>query len=244
MIPQWLHSLSIASLAVALLCALAVAFDVYRSRQHMWIMNIVWPTTMLFGSFATAWLYFKYGRLASHDRAMAAMRAEQTPPHRAHTPFHVKVAKGTLHCGSGCSLGDICAEWLLFFVPAFALWFGWKIVFGHKIFAAWIIDYLFAFGFGIAFQYFTIKPMRNLSVGAGLLQAVKVDAASLTAWQIGMYGFMALAHFHVFQHVLGAPLSVDTVEFWFMMQIAMWCGFATSYPMNWWLIRKGIKEAM
>ena len=29
-----------------------------------------------------------------------------------------------------------------------------------------------------------------------------------------------------------------------MMQIAMLCGFATSYPVNWWLIRAGIKERM
>lgn len=29
-----------------------------------------------------------------------------------------------------------------------------------------------------------------------------------------------------------------------MMQISMVCGFITAYPMNWWLIRIGIKSAM
>jgi hypothetical protein len=29
-----------------------------------------------------------------------------------------------------------------------------------------------------------------------------------------------------------------------MMQIGMVAGFFTSYPINWWLLRKGIKEAM
>jgi len=29
-----------------------------------------------------------------------------------------------------------------------------------------------------------------------------------------------------------------------VMQIAMLAGFLTSYPVNWWLIRRGIKEAM
>jgi hypothetical protein len=29
-----------------------------------------------------------------------------------------------------------------------------------------------------------------------------------------------------------------------MMQIAMICGFATAYPVNAWLIRSGVKEAM
>ena len=32
--------------------------------------------------------------------------------------------------------------------------------------------------------------------------------------------------------------------FWFMMQIAMMLGLATTFPMNWWLIRRGVKEAM
>jgi hypothetical protein len=29
-----------------------------------------------------------------------------------------------------------------------------------------------------------------------------------------------------------------------MMQLAMIAGFGTSYPVNWWLITKGIKERM
>jgi len=29
-----------------------------------------------------------------------------------------------------------------------------------------------------------------------------------------------------------------------MMQIAMLFGFLTAYPVNWWLIKKGIKEEM
>ncbi len=55
-----------------------------------------------------------------------------------------------------------------------------------------------------------------------------------------MFGWMALVTFVIFGHELR---KTDPV-FWFMMQIAMWLGFATSYPVNWWLIRKGVKEAM
>lgn len=36
-------------------------------------------------------------------------------------------------------------------------------LFRRGIFAAWEIDYALAFAFGIAFQYFTIKPMKKLS---------------------------------------------------------------------------------
>ncbi len=86
--------------------------------------------------------------------------------------------------------------------------------------------------------------MRNLSLGRGIIAAGKADTLSLTAWQIGMYGFMAFANFVIFRKWIGARLQTDTGVFWFMMQIAMLCGFATAYPVNWWLLRAGIKEPM
>ena len=107
-----------------------------------------------------------------------------------------------------------------------------------------MLDFSFAFLLGIAFQYFTIKPMRGLSPMQGLIQALKADTLSLLAWQLGMYGCMALAHFWIFVQVWHQPIKPDMPEFWFMMQIAMLFGFATSYPINWWLLRSGIKEKM
>jgi Domain of unknown function (DUF4396) len=86
--------------------------------------------------------------------------------------------------------------------------------------------------------------MRDLGLMQGIWAAVKADTLSLTAWQLGMYGFMAVAYFWIFRHLFGTELKVDTVEFWFMMQIAMIFGFMTSYPANWWLLKAGLKEAM
>ncbi|MDO9708777.1 DUF4396 domain-containing protein [Paracraurococcus lichenis] len=244
MIPGWLHLVSIAALLLGLGCAVIIAIDVLRHPQHMAIMNLVWPITALFGTVFTLWGYFAYGRLATDARAEAAMQRGEAMPSKAGTPFPVMVGKGTSHCGAGCTLGDIIAEWLVFFLPIIAVWFGWHSLFAERMYAVWVVDYLFAFAIGIAFQYFTIKPMRDLSVAEGLKQAVKADVLSLTAWQVGMYGFMAFANFHLFRSVLGARLAADMPEFWFMMQIAMLCGFATAYPVNWWLVRQGIKEAM
>ena len=242
-IPAWLHVLSIASLLLGALCALVIAADLVRHPQHMWIMNVVWPVTALFGSVWIVWQYFTYGRLAEDKRAKAAMDRGQAMPSEQ-TPFPVLVGNGALHCGSGCTLGDIVAEWLVFLVPTIAVWFGYGSLFGERIFAIWLVDYLFAYAFGIVFQYFTIAPMRDLGFAAGIWAAIKADTLSLTAWQVGMYGFMALADFYLFGSLLGTRLRVDTVEFWFMMQIAMICGFLTASPVNWWLIRAGLKEKM
>lgn len=287
-IPGWLHMLSIAWLALGFACAAYLALDVLRRPQPMWIMNIVWPVTALFGTVLVVWQYLAYGRASHHDGAMKmpesarqshtekmAERAAtpamvpgmsgmsgamdmsggpETMAMAGHhgamkmggkaTPFAAKVANGTLHCGSGCTLGDILAEWLVFLVPAIAVWFGYGTVFGEKIFAVWVVDFIFAFGFGVVFQYFTIAPMRGLAFGPGIRAAVKADTFSLIAWQVGMYGFMGFAYFYVFGNLLGVRLTTNTPEFWFMMQIAMMCGFVTAYPVNWWLIRAGIKEAM
>ena len=236
--------MSVSYLALSGLCALLIARDLLRHPQNMWIMNLVWPISTLFGSLVVVRQYFVYGRLASREAVRAAMQRHEDPPSKRLTPFPMKVAAGTLHCGSGCTLGDICAEWLVFSVPALAAAFGFGHLFAQRMFAAWIVDYILAYAFGIVFQYFTIAPMRGLSFGQGLIAAIKADTLSLTAWQIGMYGFMAIANFLVFQRVFGHRLQVDTVEFWFMMQIAMIAGFGTAYPVNWWLLRRGLKEAM
>ncbi|CCD87281.1 conserved membrane protein of unknown function [Bradyrhizobium sp. ORS 285] len=244
MIPDWLHILSLVFLVLGVVCALIIAIDVVRHPQQMWIMDVVWPVTALFGSVWVVWQYFAYGRLATQKKIHRAKAQGEKPPNTRQTPFPIMVANGSLHCGSGCTLGDIIAEWLAFGVPAVAVAFGWKSLFSEKMFAVWILDFLLAYGFGILFQYFTIAPMRGLSLREGLIAAAKADTISIASWQIGMYGFMAFANFYIFRHVLGARLEVDTVEFWFMMQIAMLFGFATSYPANWWLLKRGLKEKM
>jgi hypothetical protein len=232
-IPAWLHDLAVGYLSLGAACASVLAVDVARHPQKMWIMNVVWPTVALFGTGAVAWQYFSYGRSTA-----------EAQPRQTRTPFPLTVANGALHCGSGCVLGDVVAEWLVYLVPAVAVWCGWHSLFGDKIFATWVADYACAYVFGIAFQYFTIAPMRHVSLGQGLWAAIKADTLSLTAWQVGMYGFMALAHFYVFRTLLHARPAPDSVEFWFFMQLAMVCGFATAYPANLWLIRAGLKESM
>ena len=235
MVPHWLHVVSLVSLTLGVVLAMAVAVDEMRRPQPMAIMNVVWPVTALYGSVFGLWLYLRLGRPS----------ASQTGHHHhSDKPFAARVAVSTAHCGSGCTLGDLVAEWLAFFFPVVATWLGYQSLFAEKTFAIWILDFIFAFGFGILFQYFAIKPMGELSAGQALVAAFKADSISLTAWQIGMYGFMAIAAFLIWQPVFGLRLEVDSWEFWFMMQLAMLCGFLTSYPANWWLVRVGIKEAM
>ena len=230
--PDWLHNLAIVSLSLGLVCAITIALDEVRRPQKMWVMAVVWPVTALFGSVLWLSAYYVWGR------APAKGQKESKPP------MPVMVGKGSSHCGAGCTLGDIVAEWIAFGLPAVAVWFGWHTLFSEKTFAVWIPDFILAYLFGVVFQYFTIKPMRDLSVGKGILAALKADTASITAWQVGMYGLMAVIQFGWYRSAYGGIAKVASPEFWFAMQLAMLAGFVTSYPVNWWLIRIGWKEKM
>jgi hypothetical protein len=243
MIPLWLHVLAIVSLISGIAAAVVIAVDIARRPQHMAVMNVVWPVTALYGGLLALWFYFRHGR-AAKAATPPAMKHHPAAPAAASKSFPVAVAIGDTHCGAGCTLGDIIAETLAFLYPVIAIWFGWKTIFAEKMYAVWIFDFILAFAFGIMFQYFAIVPMRGLSFREGLLAALKADAASLSAWQVGMYICMAVAQFWIFRPLFGEVLRADTVEFWFVMQIAMIAGFITSYPVNWWLIKAGVKVEM
>jgi hypothetical protein len=44
--------------------------------------------------------------------------------------------------------------------------------------------------------------------------------------------------------VCRGPVPINGPVFWFMMQIGLILGFATTYPVNRWLVRVGIKPGM
>jgi hypothetical protein len=235
MIPAWLHIVAVTSLGLGAASAIAIAVDVMRRPQAMGIMNLVWPLAATFGGLAIVAFYLACGRAAVGGR-----QAQRGPS----PPMAVSVAKGALHCGAGCALGDAVAEVLLFWFPGIATWFGLGSIFHTETFAAWGLDYVLALTFGIGFQYFAIAPMRGLHLAEGLVAAAKADVLSLTAWQIGMYGVMALGLFILLPAFGSSTTAPTSPEFWFLMQLAMIGGFASSYPVNWWLVRSGVKEAM
>lgn len=149
-------------------------------------------------------------------------------------PRWQSVVLSTLHCGAGCTLADIVGEWFLFFVP---------VAIGGSILAGtWVVDYLLALAFGIGFQYAAIRGMeRTLPRGEAIRRAAKADILSLTAWQAGMYGWMAVA---IFALNGGEAMPRTSFVFWFTMQVAMACGFLVALPVNILLIRAGIKKGM
>ena len=220
------------AVSLGILSAILVTLDLPRRRpQMMYVMNLVWPINALWAGPLGIWMYWQLGRtgpLSTDQPAAKSVHHDMDMPPR---PFWQKVVAGTLHCGSGCTLADLIGPFIAG-ATAFA-------VFGSLVFGEWTIDYIIALIIGVTFQYMALAPMLNERGLRIWWRALKVDFLSLTAWQVGMYGWMALVIFVFIGH-----LRPEHIEFWFMMQVAMACGFLTSYPMNWLLIKNGVKTAM
>ena len=230
--------------------AAVIAVDLRQCRQPMRIMNSVWILTGLWASFFGLWAYYAFGRVKrctldekqEHAGGMDGMKSggmemdgmrmgEMAMPPRSRWQ---SVVLSTLHCGAGCTLADLVGEWFLYFVPV--------AIGGSLIAGSWVIDYILALGFGIGFQYAAIRGMEPKAPrGEIVRRAAKADILSLTAWQAGMYGWMAVVIFALND---GSALPRTSVQFWFMMQVAMACGFLVALPVNIGLIRAGIKKGM
>jgi hypothetical protein len=264
--PTWLTILAWMYLGVCFVCAGVIGYDIAFGgrRQPMGVMNFVFPITALYFGPAAFALYSRWGRVGvpsarapspkagakmpAMARAVSGPGAHQGPEHGVGRkgqagsadpgmparPRWATMAIEVSHCGSGCTLGDLISEWVIY---AFAL-----TVAGRVLFAEYIGDYVLAVALGIVFQYFAIAPMRGLGLRDGLKAAAKADFISLTFFEVGLFGWMALMAFVFFP----APhhLMPNSAAYWFLMQIGMMIGFATSWPANVWLVNRGIKVPM
>ena len=187
-------------------------------RLSMPVMEVVWPVTALYlGPLAVLW-FRRWRRLAGSPSPERSM--------------HDATTLAVTHCGAGCTLGDIAGSFVVFML-------GLSIA-GLALWPELAIDFVLAFSLGIVFQYLTIAPMRGLGLRDGLVAAIRADALSLIAFEVGLFGWMIFVQLAAFPE----HLEPDSATFWFMMQIGMALGFLTAYPVNWWLVSAGFKERM
>lgn len=117
-------------------------------------------------------------------------------------PTWVTVLIGVSHCGAGCVLGDLVGEWLVYGTGVTTN--------GKDLWPMLLIDYAFALLFGIFFQYFSIAPMSGDYGLKTLIRAAKADILSLTAFEIGLFGWMIAFHVGIWNY----RLSMTTWTYW------------------------------
>ena len=229
-------------LIVGIGTATYIAFDLRKHTQKMKIMNIVWPVNGFCLGPTALWAYWHMGHSKIKQKGQnTTITITTTIDHPAQThkqktgskkPMSEMVFVSATHCGAGCMLGDIVGEWVVFL--------GGLSIAGAFLWSYYIVDYALAWILGILFQNASIMQMKNKSFKEGLSEAIKADALSLSMVEIGLFGWMAFSYFMLF----GGTLHPINPIYWFSMQIGMILGFFTSYPANWWLVKRGIKEGM
>lgn len=219
-----LSLLSILFIIISVIQFFVILIDIVKSPQKMFIMNIVWPLTGLYFPILGIIGYYSLGKTNNDSHS-----------HHSHShhskPFWQSVTISTTHCSAGCSLGNLIGAPIIFL---FGITF-----FNNELATTLITEFILAYIFGLLFQYFHME-IKHDHPFADLMDAIKADTLSLIAFEIGMFGFMIIMHFAI----NNALLQPNKLEYWFLMQIAMLIGFITSYPINWYLVKKGIKHAM
>lgn len=263
--PLALVILSAISLGLGALAAICILLDIAKRRGWRSMMLVMIPVYIINATYLwpiTLWVYVRYGRptkskgeheTKSYHRDGAANNqcneetatrneeaitvTEKAESHEYHhdvgRPFFATVTAGVCHCGAGCVLGDIVGEWLVYGTNAYIgsnpsrlLW------------AEMLVDFGFAFIFGLAFQYFSIAPMSGDYSWRTVVRALKADALSLISFEVGLFAWMAAFQIGIFGDMLG----MAHVTYWWMMQIGMFIGHWTAVPVNIWLIKSKIKE--
>lgn len=133
-----------------------------------------------------------------------------------------KAFRSVSHCYSGCGLGEIVG---VFIAAGLLSWGNW----GVSI-LTFILAYIIGFGF-------TIGPLMQggESFKSALKDSIIAETLSITVMEVVA---IAIDLYLAKGTNLGHPI------FWFSLIVSLMAGYFAAYPVNWLLIRYGIKEGM
>ena len=100
----------------------------------------------------------------------------------------------------------------------------------------------YGLGFGFGWTIFQALFMRDMAGGSYRRALATTFLPEFLSMNLVMTGMMLVASLG--RALLGREPSPLTPEFWFIMSMALLAGFVTAYPINWWLVAKGLKHGM
>jgi Domain of unknown function (DUF4396) len=138
-----------------------------------------------------------------------------------------QVLGSTMHCVAGDGIGILAGAALASFLAL-----------PHLIDIA--LEYVLGFGFGwTIFQALFMGDIAGGSYRRSLTGTFIPEFLSMNFLMSGMVPIAAIG-----QALIGKPLSPLAPNFWFVMSMALLVGFIVAYPMNWWLVARGLKHGM
>lgn len=184
-VPLWLNAVAYTYIFSAIACSLVIVYDILirGHGQMMSIMEFVWPITSLYLNVFGLWAYWKLGRPDSMQHSQmsmgkmegVAMKSMQTGQmYHGQKPFWESVFVSATHCGAGCEIGDLIGEWFVF------LLLSGVVIVGSLLFTEYAVDFVFAYTFGILFQYIPIRQAKaEMNQAEAWKDAVKAESLSI-----------------------------------------------------------------
>lgn len=148
--------------------------------------------------------------------------------HEDYISFRWKQVLGsTMHCVAGDGVGILAGAVL---ASAFHL----------SGLADISLEYALGFGFGWSiFQALFMRASAGGSYGKALRTTFLPELLSMNLLMAAMIPVANMA-----KNAQPAGRDPSNPEFWYFMSMALLAGFAAAYPVNWWLVARGLKHGM
>jgi hypothetical protein len=193
-----------------------VVWDLLYRTPTMWVMKLAWILIILYAGPIGLVLY------------LLACREPLRGTHEQFIAAHWKQAVGSMmHCVAGDATGIILAAAVVFH---FGLPNGIDI----------IVEYCAAFVVGLLiFQALFMKSMLGGNYFVAVRKTFFAETVSMNMVMLGMIPVMIILMSRI-------PGSDDPMQptFWGVMSLATMVGMVTAYPINSWMVAKGIKHGM
>ncbi|MBI2778107.1 MAG: DUF4396 domain-containing protein [Chloroflexi bacterium] len=213
----WIDVVLLGWFALTLVSVAYVARDAYRNNPELTVMKWGWTLVTLYLGPIGFFLYV----LSCKEPFRGTHDAFVTPPWK-------QALGSTIHCVAGDATGIIVAAAI---TGALGLPMGIDLV----------IEYVGGFGFGLLiFQALFMRDMMGGSYPAAVRRTVLPEWLSMNFMMAGMFPTMVIL-------MMGRDMrAMDPTElvFWGTMSAAVLVGLVVAFPINWWMVDKGLKHGM
>ena len=213
----WIDLVLLVWFALTALSVAYVAWDAYRNNPELTVMKWGWVLVTLYTGPVGMTLYIlscKEPFPGTHERFIQ--------------PLWKQGLGSVIHCAAGDATGIIVAATVTGLL-------------GLPMAVDLVIEYAAGFGFGLfIFQALFMKDMMGGSYRAALRHSLVPEWLSMNFMMAGMFPTMVVL-------MMGRDMRAmepTQLVFWGAMSAAVLVGVAVAYPVNVWMVEKGLKHGM
>jgi hypothetical protein len=213
----WIDVVLLGWFGLTLASVAYVAYDAYVNNPELTVMKWGWVLVTLYMGPIGLGLYVlscKEPRPFTHEEFIK--------------PLWKQAMGSTIHCVAGDATGIILAATI-------------TALLGFPMWVDLIVEYAAGFAFGLlVFQALFMKDMMGGSYGKALRMSFMPEWLSMNMVMAGMIPVMVAG-------MMGRDMRAmepGQLVYWGVMSAGVIVGFATAYPVNWWLVAKGLKHGM